>query len=171
MSISKLPVWLRGENAKALERAADAYWQSIEAALFSWLEQIDEEKAALEILDLLAWERDINRLDDEPVALYAQRIKYAVANAEDAGSNTGMMRIFERLGFGFVQINDRVPGFDWDMVEIAMSETQSAGKQALIKEIIRSYGRTCRRYFLSALTETHTTEALGNIEYDKEVVG
>ena len=169
MSMSKLPVWLRGENAKALERAADAYWQSIEAALFSWLEQIDEEKAALEILDLLAWERDINRLDDEPVALYTQRIKYA-AHAEDAGSNTGMMRIFERLGFGFVQISDRVPGFDWDMVEIAMSE-RSTGKQALIKEIIRSYGRTCRRYFLSALTETHTTEALGNIEYDKKRVG
>ncbi|WP_151173451.1 phage tail protein [Pseudoalteromonas ruthenica] len=168
---TKLPVWFRGEQAQQLERAAKAYWHEIETALTGWLTQIDETHAAEEILDLLAWERDINRLEGEPLALYAKRIKYAVANAEDAGFNTGMERIFKRLGFGFVEINDRLPGYDWDMVEIAMLESEQVTNQALIKEIIRSYGMTCRRYFLKALTAIESAYGCALIEFEKEVVG
>jgi len=167
----ELPTWLYGVDAAALARVAELYWQKVETQLMWWLEQLNEEDAALPILDLLAWERGINRLDGESVELYSLRIKHAVGNAEDAGSGVGMERIFKRLGFGHTEITERVPGYDWDMVEIAMIEDEFGNNQALVEELIRQYGRTCRRYFLSVL---HTLDALvlgGLVEFDKEVVG
>ena len=136
-----------------------------------WLEQQDESQSALPILDLLAWERSINRLDGESVELYSLRIKHAVANSEDAGFGIGMERIFKRLGFGYIEINERVAGFDWDMVEIAMIEDEFTANQDLVKELIRQYGRTCRRYFLRALITVDAYSAFGLVELDKEVVG
>ena len=165
-----LPVWLKGQDATALAKVAEFYWQKIESDLMWALSQIDETKAALPILDLIAWERDIKRLDNEAVELYTLRIKHAVANSKDAGYGIGMERIFKRLGFGYIEINERVPGFDWDMVEIAMVEDEFSHRQDLVKELIRQYGRTCRRYFLSALIDIETNMATGLIEFDKEVV-
>lgn len=167
----ELPSWLSGADANALAKVAQIYWQRLESQLFWWLEQLNDEQAALPILDLLAWERGINRLNGESVELYSLRIKHAVANSEDAGFDVGMERIFKRLGFGFIEVNARQPGFDWDMVEIAMLEDQFSGKEQLVSEIIKQYGRTCRRYYLTALTAVTTTNASGLIEFDKEVIG
>lgn len=167
----KLPTWLNGKNVTALAAAAEVYWQDVEKYLFLWLEQLDETKSALPILDLLAWERDIRRLDGETVELYTLRIKHAVANSEDAGYGLGMERIFKRLGFGYIEINERVNGFDWDMVEIAMIEDELSSNQNLIKELIRQYGRTCRRYYLNALITVDTFNASAVIEFEKEIIG
>lgn len=167
----ELPTWLDGVDANALAKVAQEYWQTVENYLLWWLEQIDEDVAALPILDLLAYERGINRLNGESVELYRLRIKHAVANSEDAGYSIGMERIFKRLGFGYIQLIERVPGYDWDMVEIAMIEDEFNDKQALVEELIRQYGRTCRRYFLSALSVINAFVAGGLVEFDKEVVG
>lgn len=167
----ELPTWLQGKNATALAAAASIYWQQVESYLLWWIEQLDETQSALPILDLLAWERGINRLDGESVEIYSLRIKHAVANSEDAGFGIGMERIFKRLGFGYIEINERVDGFDWDMVEIAMIEDEFSENQELVKELIRQYGRTCRRYFLSALIAVDAYTAAGIVEYDKEIVG
>ena len=166
-----LPTWLQGKNVTALATAAENYWQQVESYLMWWLDQQDENQSALPILDLLAWERGINRLDGESVELYRLRIKHAVANSEDAGFGIGMERIFKRLGFGYIQINERVQGFDWDMIEIAMVEDEFTTNQDLVKELIRQYGRTCRRYFLRALIATDVFNASGLVEFDKEVAG
>lgn len=167
----QLPIWLTEKNATALAEVAQSYWQEIESYLFWWLEQQHSENAQTAILDLLAWERGINRLPDEALELYGLRVKHAFANATDAGSNVGMEQIFKRLGFGFIQVNERVPGFDWDMVEIAMLEDEFSGKEQLVNEVIKQYGRTCRRYFLSAMATVNTTDAIGLVEYDQEVIG
>lgn len=167
----QLPIWLKGQNANALAKVAQSYWQEVESYLFWWLEQQHSENAQTAILDLLAWERGINRLPGETLEIYGLRVKHAFANATDAGSNIGMEQIFKRLGFGFIQVNERVPGFDWDMVEIAMLEDEFSGKEQLVNEIIKQYGRTCRRYYLTALTAVTTTNASGLIEFDKEVIG
>jgi hypothetical protein len=167
----ELPTWLNGVDAKALGNVAKKYWQTVESYLLWWLEQLDEEVAALPILDLLAWERGINRLDGESVELYSLRIKHAVANSEDAGFDIGMERIFKRLGFGYIEINSRVPTYDWDMVEVCLIEDEFVDKQALVEELIRQYGRTCRRYFLSVLNVIDAYVVGGLVEYDKEVVG
>ncbi len=167
----QLPSWLSGKDAEALAKVAQSYWQEVESYLFWWLEQQHSETAQTAILDLLAWERSINRLPGESAALYGLRVKHAFANATDAGSNVGMERIFKRLGFGYIQVNERVSGFDWDMVEIAMLEDEFSGKEQLVNEVIEQYGRTCRRYFLSAMATVNTTDAIGLVEYDQEVTG
>ncbi len=167
----ELPTWLNGVDAKALANVAKIYWQDVERYLLWWLEQLDEEVAALPILDLLAWERGINRLDGESTELYALRIKHAVANSEDAGSDIGMERIFKRLGFGYIEINSQVPNYDWDMVQVSLIEDEFIDKQALVEELIRQYGRTCRRYFLSVLSVIDSYVLSGLVEFDKEVVG
>jgi len=167
----ELPSWLSGVDAQALANVAQTYWQTVENYLLWWLDQLDEENAALPILDLLAWERGINRLDSESVELYSLRIKHAVANSEDAGYGIGMERIFKRLGFGYIKINERVPTYDWDMVEVAMIEDEFNGKQDLVEDLIKQYGRTCRRYFLSVLSVINAYVVGGLVEFNKEVVG
>ncbi len=167
----QLPTWLNGLDVTNLAKAAEIYWQKVESYLLWWLEQLNEDEAALPILDLLAWERDITRLDGESIELYRLRIKHAHANSEDAGSDLGMEQIFKRLGFGYIEINGRVPNYDWDMVEVSLIEEEFADKQALVEELIRQYGRTCRRYFLSALSVINIYVAGGLVVYDKEVVG
>lgn len=167
----QLPIWLKGQNANALAKVAQSYWQEVESYLFWWLEQQHSENAQTAILDLLAWERSVNRLPGETLEIYGLRVKHAFANATDAGSNIGMEQIFKRLGFGFIQVNERVPGFDWDMVEIAMLEDEFSGKEQLVNEIIEQYGRTCRRYYLSAMATVNTNDATGLVEYDQEVTG
>ena len=169
MSNIKLPTWLDGIAATALAKVAEKYWQTVENYMLYALEQLEEQNASLPILDLLAWERGINRLAGESVELYRLRIKHAVANSEDAGSTIGMERTFKRLGFAYIEINERVPGFDWDMVEIALIEDEFANKQLLVEELIKQYGRTCRRYFLSALSVIDTYVVAGLVEFDKEV--
>jgi len=168
---AQLPNWLQGQDVTTLAKVAQAFWQQIEKDLFWWLEQQHSENAQEAILDLLAWERGITRIPGEAIALYGLRVKHAFANAKDAGYSVGMEQIFKRLGFGFIQINERVAGFDWDMVEIAMLEDEFAGKEALVTEVINQYGRTCRRYFLAALAAIDTAEAMGIVEFEKEVVG
>ncbi|MDO6426242.1 phage tail protein [Thalassotalea sp. 1_MG-2023] len=167
----QLPTWLNGEQTTKLAKVANQFWQEFEQKLWWWLEQINEDEAALPILNLLAWERDITRLENEPVELYRLRIKHALANAEDAGSTQGMEAIFKRLGFGYMEINERIPGYDWDMVGISMIESEFADKQQLVEELIRQYGRTCRRYFLQVLNVLEIYVLGGQVEFNKEVVG
>ena len=165
----QLPTWLNGVNSVGLTNAANAYWQQVESYLIWWLEQIHIETDALPILDLLAWERGIERLPGESIELYSKRVKHGIANSKDAGSTVGMERIFKRLGFGFVQFNERITGLDWDMIEISMIESEFSGKQDLVNSIIKQYGRTCRRYFLSAISAIDGYFSVGLIVFDKEV--
>ncbi|EDV6094794.1 hypothetical protein AA490_005094, partial [Salmonella enterica subsp. enterica] len=67
------------------------------------------------ILNLIAWQYDISRFDGESLPLYRKRVKYAFINAQDAGSVAGFKAIFERLEIGFVEIQERQPGIDWDI--------------------------------------------------------
>ena len=144
----QLPIWLKGQNANALAKVAQSYWQEVQSYLFWWLEQQHSENAQTAILDLLAWERGINRLPNESLELYGLRVKHAFANAQDAGSTIGMKRIFKRLGLGSLEMNERIEGFDWDEVEVIVFAEIYRNNRALINEIIRQYGLTCRRYRL-----------------------
>jgi hypothetical protein len=61
----------------------------------------------------------------------------------------------QRLDVGEIEIRERQPGYDWDIVFIDMDDDQFGGSQDLIEVIIQYYGRTCRRYFI---TITNTFE-------------
>jgi len=148
----KLPFWLSNTDTGRLITAAKTYWQRAEDAV-SWpLTQLDALTCTLPMLDLLAWQRDITRFTNEPEDLYRKRVKYALINAQDAGSTAGFVRIFDRLGIGYVEIIERSDPVDWDVILLRVSDGQIAQAPALLTHIINQYGRTCRRYTLEILT-------------------
>lgn len=141
-----LPFWFSEEQVAKLQ-AAGENWFSLLRSWASWpLAQMDPESCEESVLGLLAWQRDIDRFSGEGLSLFRKRIKYAYANARDAGSAAGFKRIFQRLGVGEIEQEERMPGRDWDIVAILLSDEQLSGNQPLLDVIIRQYGRTCRRY-------------------------
>ncbi|ABC33405.1 probable phage protein [Hahella chejuensis KCTC 2396] len=148
----KLPFWLSGEQLTRLTRAARRYWERVEHWLRWPLRQIDAETCALGVLDLLAWQRNITRFTGEPEHLYRLRVKYAYANAVDAGSVAGVKRIFQRLGVGYLEVEERTPGRDWDVITLRVTDGQLAQNAKLLSIIIGKYGRTCRRYQFEVIT-------------------
>lgn len=142
----ELPFWLSGAEITKLRDAAQAYWEKIETWVRWHLNQRDPETCTEGVLDLLAYERDIARMDGEPIDLYRLRVKFALINAQDAGSVAGIKRIFMRLGIGYVEVIERDPAKDWDVITLHLSDQQLGSNQDLLTQLLVMYGRTCRRY-------------------------
>ena len=147
-----LPFWLDGIELAKLKAAAQSWWGKVEDWLRWPLLQLDAETCHQSVLDLLAWQRDIQRFHGEPERLYRLRVKYAFINAVDAGSTAGMVRVFERLGVGYVELEERVEGMDWDIVLLHLSDTQLSENPVLLRVLMQQYGRTCRRYDFVTIT-------------------
>ena len=79
----KLPFWLEGVELSKLRDAAQSWWAKVETWMNWPLLQLDAETCHLTVLDLLAWQRDIQRFQGEPETLYRKRVKYAFINAVD----------------------------------------------------------------------------------------
>ncbi len=152
----KLPFWLSADETAKLITAAKTWWARLEAILVWPLGQFDALTCELAMLNLLAWQRDIDRFTDEPESLYRLRVKHALINAQDAGSKAGFIAIFERLGIGYVEIEERTDPVDWDVILLNLSDSQLAQSPDLLQHIIHKYGRTCRRYQLVVLTPITT---------------
>ena len=153
MSLSiKLPIWFDGAEAAKLKAASLVWFAKLDAWAKWPLGQLDPETCSKAVLSLIAWQRDIDRFEGEPLSLFRLRVKYAYANARDAGSVAGFKRIFERLGIGYVEIDERLDGLDWDIVAIRLSDNQLAENQDLLTVLIQKYGRTCRRYQWTVIT-------------------
>ncbi|MCE0912967.1 phage tail protein [Pseudomonas sp. NMI760_13] len=152
MSPLKLPFWLTGPELTKLKDAAQTWWARVTEWLRWPLLQMDAETCHLTVLDLLAWQRDITRFKDEPESLYRLRVKYAFINAVDAGSTAGLKRILRRLGVGYVEIDERLAGRDWDVVLLRLSDSQLSENPELLRVLIQQYGRTCRRYDFVSIT-------------------
>ncbi len=148
----KLPFWLDGIQLTKLTAAAQSWWERVEGWLRWPLLQMDPDTCHLTVLDLLAWQRDITRFKDEPEALYRLRVKHAFINAVDAGSTAGMKRILQRLGVGYVEIEERHPDRDWDVVLLQLGNSQLAENPELLRVLVQQYGRTCRRYDFVTVT-------------------
>lgn len=142
----RLPSWMdRGEPAKLL-RACVKFWSQVYDWITWPLRQFDPLTCAEPLLNLIAWERDITRFNGEPLSLYRKRVNYAFINAQQAGEIAGFIAIFERLGIGYVELLERQDGIDWDVIIVRVTDSQIADNSDLLLEIIRKYGRTCRRY-------------------------
>ncbi len=152
MSPLKLPFWLAGTELTKLKDAAQSWWARVTEWLRWPLLQMDAETCHLTVLDLLAWQRDITRFKDEPERLYRLRVKFAFINAVDAGSTAGLKRILRRLGVGYVEIDERLAGRDWDVVLLRLSDSQLSENPELLRVLIQQYGRTCRRYDFVSIT-------------------
>lgn len=64
----------------------------------------------------------------------------------------GFINIFDRLGIGYVELLERQPGIDWDVILVRVTDSQIADNTQLLIQIIRQYGRTCRRYQFEVIT-------------------
>ena len=148
---TQLPQWLYGPHVKQLTAFFDAWWALVKTWLELPLRQIDPTTCTLGMLELLAWGRDVRRFEDEPESLYRLRVEHAFINGKDAGSIAGVQRIFERLGIGYVELLERQPDQDWDVIILNLSNAQLSGNQMLIQRIVTKYGRTCRRYVLNGI--------------------
>ncbi len=162
----KLPFWMAGAELSKLGMAAHKFF----AKLADWCvwpaRQMDPLTASLPILDLIAWQRGIKRYDGEPERLYRLRVAYAYPNARDAGQVNGWKRIFNRLELGNIELEERVPGQDWDIVGIVVNDASFPDQQDVTEIIVDEYGRTCRRYrFVSRVVQAVT---LGIISFDDD---
>lgn len=86
------------------------------------------------------------------MTLFRKRVAFAFVNARDAGSVEGFINIFERLGIGYVELFERQPDIDWDVILVRVTDSQIADNTQLLIQIIRQYGRTCRRYQFEVIT-------------------
>lgn len=148
----KLPSWMDRGEPLALLRAARKFWEKV----WNWinwpLNQFDPLACSEALLGLLAYQRDITRFNGEPLSLYRKRVAYAFINARDAGSVAGFIAIFKRLGIGYVELQERQPDIDWDVISVQVTDSQVSDNPELLMLIIQQYGRTCRRYRFEVIT-------------------
>ncbi|MCP3942099.1 MAG: phage tail protein [Desulfobacteraceae bacterium] len=140
-----------GETAKLAAVAHQWFLKFADWAMWP-VKQLDPMTCSEKVLDLIAWQRDIDRFDIEPLELYRLRVRHAYANAMDTGSVAGFKKIFKRLGIGYVEIEERMDGLDWDVIHLRLSATQLAENESLLAVLIQHYGRTCRRYGWKVIT-------------------
>jgi len=162
----KLPNWLSGDDNIQLLEVFQLWWQRVEGWLRETVNQVDVDACSLGLLVLIGWERDVVRFFGEPESLFRLRVKYAFQNNVDAGSVVGIQRIFERLGIGYVEVLERQPNKDWDVIVLQLSNEQLSGNQELLKLLLTKYGRTCRRYEFNGIisTKVGVSAHLFNIE-------
>jgi hypothetical protein len=147
-----LPFWNDQKNSASLITTAGAFWGELEYRCQLPLVQLHPQSSTPTMLNLIAWQRDITRLNTETLDEYRNRIANAFGCAADAGSTAGFKRIFFRLRIGRVDIFERVEGKDWDVIVLRLTDSQLAHHGELIKTAIEMYGRTCRRYEFDVVT-------------------
>jgi len=141
-----LPIWLRGEEVKKLASAFAGFWDKTEGWIKTPLNQTDAETCHPKILKMLAYQRDIDLLPNEPEPLFRKRVKFAVKNAIDAGSKAGFKAIFERFDVPLYGQIERENGANWDVITLWIADSAITQNPELGQYIVRQYGRTCRRY-------------------------
>lgn len=147
-----LPSWMNQGEPQKLLNAARTFWTQVYGWITWPLRQFDPLTCNETILSLIAWDRDISRFNGEPLNLFRRRVAYAFVNAADAGSVAGFINIFDRLGIGYVELRERQPGIDWDVILVRVTDSQISNNTQLMIQIIRQYGRTCRRYQFEVIT-------------------
>ncbi len=173
MDEQALPWWMDGKTLPLqpkephfLAKGVMNFWARIRGWLLYPLAQLDPLTCNESLLAVLAWDRDITRFKDEPTDLFRKRVRYAFVNARDAGEKAGFIRIFNRLGVGLVEIDERVPGRDWDIITIRLSDSQLSDNYDLLEELIQQYGRTCRRYEYQVISTTPLTLTVSTLDWD-----
>ncbi|CNI11202.1 phage-like protein [Yersinia pekkanenii] len=158
-----LPVWMNKGEAVKVMRACQVYWQQVYTWIKWPLNQTDPLTCTVPLLGVLAYQRDVTRFPGEPLALFRKRVHFAFINAKDAGSVAGFIAIFARLGVGYVELLERQPDIDWDVITVRVSDNQLAENSELLMSIIRKYGRTCRRYRYEIITPVDMSIRAGHV--------
>ncbi|WP_413505656.1 phage tail protein [Photobacterium phosphoreum] len=164
----QLPFWMQKGELKKLNNAAQHFWDRVEKWLQVPLSRFDLMTCDLIMVDHIAWERKITRLNGEVELIYRKRVNYAFINAQDAGMNRGIYAIFERLGVPIFDIKEHQPGKDWDVITIEMSDDILSNNKTLVNKLIQTYGATCRRYEYSVTSTSNHYVAIGDMSWSHQ---
>ncbi|MFA0085338.1 hypothetical protein [Vibrio sp. 10N.261.51.F12] len=138
--------WMGKGELYKLGNALLGYWSRIKAILEWPLQQLDPMVAPIEFVDLIAWQRDIERLPKEPEQIYRIRVNFAYSFAAGGGSEVGWEDMFAKLGYPHIKIDERLNYYPWDIVSVKVKDGDINDVPGLMDAIVRQYGRTCRRY-------------------------
>lgn len=119
----KLPSWLNKGDPARLLRGSVKFWSQVYGWITWPLKQFDPLVCPEPLLNLIAWERDIDRFKGEPLDIFRKRVSYAFINAQQAGEVAGFIAIFERLGIGYVELLERQDGLDWDVIVVRVTSS------------------------------------------------
>ncbi|AUI87709.1 phage tail protein [Vibrio azureus] len=171
----QIPWWMDGQTlAKSLKEphflaaGLQQFWGKLRRVMLYPLAQLDPMTCSERLLAVLAWDRDITRFYQEPTTLFRKRVKYAFVNARDAGETHGFIEIFKRLGVGVVEIDERTPERDWDIITIRLSDKQLANNHDLLATLLQQYGRTCRRYEYQVIDTTPMCLTVSPLDWDHQ---
>lgn len=141
-----LRYWMgRGEIAK-FARAMRNYWGHVKAAFEMPLQQHDPLTAPMALVSILAWQRGVEKLGQEPESLFRIRVAHAYGFSRDAGSVSGWEDMFEKLGYPHIVQDERLTNVDWDVISLKIRDGDLSDIPDLLDTVVRQYGRTCRRY-------------------------
>ncbi|ENP7379779.1 hemolysin [Vibrio parahaemolyticus] len=159
-----LRYWMgRGELAK-FARAMRNYWEHVRAAFEMPLQQHDPLTAPMALVNILAWQREVERLGQEPEALFRIRVAHAYGFARDAGTIAGWEDMFAKLGYPHITQDERLANVDWDVISLKIKDGDLTNVPKLLDTVIRQYGRTCRRYQYTSYVEMPLAARSKNIE-------
>ncbi|HHP0468861.1 TPA: phage tail protein [Vibrio harveyi] len=160
----KLRYWMgRGELAK-FARAMRNYWGHVKAAFEMPLQQHDPLTAPMALVNILAWQREIERLGQEPEELFRIRVAHAYGFACDAGSIAGWEDMFAKLGYPHIGQDERLVNVPWDVISLKIRDGDLTNVPKLLDTVIRKYGRTCRRYQYTSYVEMPLAARSKNVE-------
>ncbi|TOO92251.1 hemolysin [Vibrio parahaemolyticus] len=159
-----LRYWMgRGGLAK-FARAMRNYWEHVRAAFEMPLQQHDPLTAPMALVNILAWQREIERLGQEPEALFRIRVAHAYGFSRDAGTIAGWEDMFAKLGYPHITQDERLANMDWDVISLKIRDGDLTNVPKLLDTVIRQYGRTCRRYQYTSYVETPLAARSKNVE-------
>lgn len=147
-----LKFWQSAGNLSAYKDFISKWFEWAQGVIETPIKQYDAESVSFFILNLMAYEKGIERFDGESDELYRKRVKYADANMQDAGTQAGLQRIWERLELGYLEISERIDDRDWDIVELRVTDDQISEHANLLDIVVKNYGLTCRRYEITTMT-------------------
>lgn len=159
-----------GKELGKLKLTAEHWWELVSSWIRLPLKLIhDVESSDIRIVDLIAYQRQINRFIGEPEWLYRLRVKHAFINAKEAGTPSGMRRIFKRLKLDSdVNFEERASGYDWDQIGIYLKMSALGKYQNLLDVLLEQYGRTCRRWLYHTSIDDHIGVAIIGISVVNE---
>lgn len=159
-----LRYWMgRGELAK-FARAMRNYWEHVKAAFEMPLQQHDPLTAPMALVNILAWQRGVEKLGQEPEELFRIRVAHAYGFARDAGSVSGWEDMFAKLGYPHIAQDERLVNVDWDVISLKIRDGDLTNVPKLLDTVVRQYGRTCRRYQYTSYVEMPLAARSKNIE-------
>lgn len=159
----KLPFWMDGPRATAVANTSKRYWGLAESYVRLPLATFDVMTCAIGFVNLIAYQRGIDRFAGESEGFYRLRVHHALRNAIAAGTPNGMSQIFNNLELPEAEYIERAPEYDWDTTRVLMSGRRFVALETQIRFVLGAYWRTCRRYHIALKTDAQTIYGPANI--------